>query len=78
MLYTKHPQKIQEKWTALNEFLKEQGALPLIELQGFLTAVISSPGLIKPSEWMEAAGITDIEFTSQEQAQFTVLSQIMH
>lgn len=54
----------------LSSFLKKGEYIPLPQLHGFLTAVVSSPNLIKPSEWMDAVGLTDIEFTSKEEAEF--------
>ncbi len=60
----------------LDQFLISVGTMSMIELHGFLSAVISGPKLIMPNEWMDIAGVNDIEFDSDKEAQL-ILSGIM-
>ena len=41
----------------LDDFLRLQGAFPLIKLHGFLTAVSSAPNIILPSQWLALSRI---------------------
>ncbi len=60
---------------ALETFLDEQAergsAMPLSVAHGFLTAVISGPELVMPSEWMPVIW-GDPEFEDEQQAQHMI------
>jgi uncharacterized protein len=60
----------------LDKFLLENKALSLIELHGYLTAAISGPTLVVPSQWLPAVGISGIHFNSEEHAQ-NIIGKIM-
>lgn len=42
----------------LQAFLSAHQLMNLVELHGFLTAVVSAPGLMPPSQWIEHAGLS--------------------
>ena len=57
----------------INKFLVDNGALSLLELDGFLAAVAASPQMIMPSTWMDVAKIRDINFSNAEQVDRVML-----
>lgn len=60
----------------LTAFLEKGKYLSLMGLHGFLTAVISSPNFIRPSEWLEAIGFNDVTFASKQEAEI-VMSNLL-
>ena len=60
----------------LDLFLLQHGACSVIELDGLLTAVVSSPNLVSLNQWLKIARIQDIEFGSEEEAQ-TIMGAIL-
>jgi uncharacterized protein len=50
-------------------FLKKYDLPDLLEIHGFLAAIVSGPNLIMPSDWMGFLGLNNAEFESMEEAQ---------
>jgi len=72
----KNVKAIKPRLKELDKFLLENEVMPLIALHGYLTAAISSPNLVLPSQWMPAVGISGMHFASEAQAQ-NIIGQIM-
>ena len=53
----------------INLFLKEHGALSILELDGLLAAVVSSPNIVPTNLWLSMARIQAIKFDVPEQKQ---------
>ena len=53
----------------LDQYLQKNKVSAIVEIDGLLTAVLSGPKLIPPSEWLELIGISQIQFNSMEQIQ---------
>lgn len=51
----------------LNQFLEQHNLPDLIFIQGFIAAIVSSPSLILPEEWMGHLGFEDRVFQSMKQ-----------
>jgi len=68
----------------LGEFLEKYGLPNLLEIHGFLAAIISGPNMIMPSEWMGFLGLNTGEYESMDEAQeifgciMTIYNDIAH
>lgn len=49
----------------LSDFLDVNDLMPIINLHGFLTAVVSAPDPSTPSQWFDGIGIDEVEFKSE-------------
>lgn len=52
----------------LSAFLDANDLMPIINLHGFLTAVVSAPEPSTPSQWFDGIGIDEVEFKSEAEA----------
>jgi uncharacterized protein len=59
----------EENLQTLDDFFAKNDMPPFTYLHGFLTAVISSPALIPPSEWIDYSGLAEVEFSSKTEAE---------
>lgn len=59
----------------LQKFLLQHHLMDLVELHGFLTAVVSAPGLMPPSQWLQHIGLSNKANTLEEMQ--TILGIVM-
>lgn len=60
----------------LGHFLEQNNLISLIELHGFLTAIVSAPNMTMPSQWMDYLKLNQQDFSSKDQAQ-AILGMVM-
>jgi len=53
----------------LSEFLDKYDLPNLLEIHGFLAAIISGPSLVMPSEWIDFLDLNSVEFDSPDEIQ---------
>jgi yecA family protein len=58
-----------KKYKKINLLLKQHGALSIIELDGLLTSIISSPNLVPFNVWFSMTKIETIKFVSLKEKQ---------
>ncbi len=55
-----------DRLTQLREFLAQHQLKNIVQIHGFLTAVISSPGLMPPSQWINHLGFNNKSSSAEE------------
>ena len=53
----------------LGRFLEKHELISLLELHGFLSAVVSGPNMIMPSEWLDYLELNTGAFETMDEAQ---------